>query len=128
MCSDALRLGYWASFNVPFYNSVYEHMGYPSMVKKFGNYFTHDLCPRAQIFRRDQGKVTDIDALKKIMRYNDYQNDPYSIDTNGKPNPMYAICSRGDLKSKGASPGGCYDTKVTSYNYGAKELKKLHLG
>ena len=33
--TDALRLGYWASFNVPFYNSVYEHMGYPSMVKKF---------------------------------------------------------------------------------------------
>ena len=121
--TDALRLGYWASFNVPFYNSVYEHMGYPSMVKKFGNYFTHDLCPRAQIFRRDQGKVTDIDGLKKIMRYNDYQNDPYSIDTTGNPNPMYAICSRGDLKSKGASPGGCYDTKVTSYNYGAKELK-----
>ena len=57
------------------------------------------------------------------MRYNDYKNDPYSIDTTGNPNPMYAICSRGDLKSKGPSPGGCYDTKLTSYNYGAKDLK-----
>ena len=121
--TDALRLGYWASFNVPYYNDVYNHMGYPSMVKKFGNYFTHDLCPRAQIFRRDQGKVNDMNTLKAIMRYNDYKNDPYSIDTTGRPNPMYAICSRGDLKLKDASPGGCYDTKVTSFNYGAKELK-----
>lgn len=121
--TDALRLGYWASFNVPYFKDVYNHMGYPSMVKLHGNYFTHDLCPRAQIFRRDQGNVKDLDSLKKIMRYNDYKNDPYSIDTTGNPNPMYAICSRGDLKSKGPSPGGCYDTKLTSYNYGAKDLK-----
>ena len=36
----------------------------------------------------------------------------------------YAICSRGDLRSGGnASAGGCYDTKVTSYKYGAMQIK-----
>ena len=36
---------------------------------------------------------------------------------------MWAICSRGDLRSDGSSPGGCYDTKVTSFSYGMKSLK-----
>jgi hypothetical protein len=33
------------------------------------------------------------------------------------------ICSRGDLTATGKSPFGCYDTKVTSYRYGASKLK-----
>jgi hypothetical protein len=42
------------------------------------------------------------------MRYNDFKNDPLASH-----NPMHAICSRGDLQDK-PTPGGCYDTKVTS--------------
>ena len=121
--TEQIRMGYWGSFNVPFFESVYDWMGYPAMRQKFGNYFTHDLCPRAQIFRRDQGKVVDLDSLKLQMRYNNFKNDPYSIDTTGNPNPMYAICSRGDLKPTNPSAGGCYDTKVTSYKNGAKDLR-----
>jgi hypothetical protein len=34
---------------------------------------SHDLAPRAQIFRRDQAKVTDLDSFKEIMRYNNYK-------------------------------------------------------
>ena len=33
------------------------------------------------------------------------------------------ICSRGDLTATGKSPFGCYDTKVTSFRYGAPQLK-----
>ena len=43
------------------------------------------------------------------MRYNNYEND--GIENN---DPMWAICSRGDLSSSGAAPFGCYDTKVSN--------------
>jgi len=73
--------------------------------------------------------VTDLKTLKDILRYNDYKNDPYSFDGKAQ-NPMYAICSRGDLAPSkkdshgpafigtSGSAGGCYDTKVTSYLHG----------
>ena len=50
-----------------------------------------------------------MESYKAIMRYNNYQNDP--IEDN---NPFWAICSRGDLSSSGASPVGCYDSKVSN--------------
>ena len=37
---------------------------------------SYQLAPRATIFRRDAGKVTDLESLKRVMRSNDYQNDP----------------------------------------------------
>ena len=55
--SAILREGYWASYNVPFYEDVFTISGYPELVKKIGPSATHDLAPRAKIFRRDQGKV-----------------------------------------------------------------------
>ena len=49
-----------------------------------------------------------MESMKYIMRYNDYQNDSYSLGS-----PMNAICSRGDLLDP-PEAGGCYDTKVIS--------------
>ena len=66
------------------------------------------MAARAQIFRRDAGKVVDLASLKAIMRSNDYKNDPIAHG-----NPMRAICSRNDL-NPGGVPEGCYDTKVTN--------------
>ena len=43
------------------------------------------------------------------MRYNDYENDPYSDD-----DASHAICARGDLGSR-HDAGGCLDTKVSDY-------------
>ena len=62
--------GYWPSYNVPFYESVYNQSGYPDFVKKHGTDFSYQLAPRAKIFRRDQGKVVDMTTMKAIMRYN----------------------------------------------------------
>ncbi len=39
---------------------------------------SYQLAPRATIFRRDAGDVTDLDSLKRLMRSNNYQNDPVS--------------------------------------------------
>jgi hypothetical protein len=79
-------------------------------VAKHGPDYSYDLAPRAKIFRRDAAGVLTFNDLKRIMRYNDYTQDPYSEN-----NPYDAICSRGDLVKDHPSPGGCLDSKVTSY-------------
>eukprot|EP00049_Salpingoeca_infusionum_P011479 m.199418 g.199418 ORF g.199418 m.199418 type:complete len:533 (-) comp14943_c0_seq1:2649-4247(-) len=110
-----LAKGYWPSYNVPFYENIYNMSGYPAMVEKHGTGQSYQLAPRAMIFRRDQSTVVDMDSFKAIMRYNNYLNDPLA---NG--DPWAAICSRGDLASTNASPDGCYDTKVTNYDRALK--------
>jgi len=103
--TNVLKYGYWPSYNVPYFPDIWEKSGYGT----YGDGMTHELAPRAQIFRRDQGKVHDIDSFKHMMRYNDYLNDPYSHGDPGK-----AICSRFDLDPTNPGPFGCYDTKVTN--------------
>nr|XP_012303059.1 phospholipase B-like 1 [Aotus nancymaae] len=106
--TDVLRKGYWPSYNVPFHEKIYNWSGYPLLVQKLGLDYSYDLAPRAKIFRRDQGNVTDTASMKYIMRYNNYKNDPYS-----KGDPCNTICCREDLTSPNPNPGGCYDTKVS---------------
>ena len=108
---------------MPYWPEVYARSGYGEMKATHGNYFSYELCPRATIFRRDAHTVSadgpSLASIKAILRYNDYLKDPLSKDfTTGEPNPMYAICSRGDLRTPGPSAGGCYDTKVTSHLHG----------
>jgi len=67
MYADA---GYWASYNVPFYPVIYNMSGYPYMADVFGTFLSHDLAPRAKIFRRDQGNVVDMKSMRALMRYN----------------------------------------------------------
>ena len=122
--TTVLREGYWASYNVPFYEQVFQLSGYAEMAKQHGQEYTHDLAVRAEIFRRDQGNVTDMKSYQQLMQSNgwyrctmlfcllkylnllEYKTDPYADG-----NPMGAICSRGDLGSPPMS-GGCTDSKV----------------
>lgn len=62
--------GYWPSYNIPFHQKIYNLSGYASYVEKYGLDFSYELAPRAKIFRRDQGKVTNLESMKYIMRYN----------------------------------------------------------
>lgn len=110
-----LRRGYWPSYNIPFHEKVYNWSGYPILVKKLGLDYSYDLASRAKIFRRDQGKVTDMESMKYIMRYNNYKQDPYS-----KGDPCNTVCCREDLNSHSPSPGGCYDTKVADIYLASK--------
>lgn len=107
--TQILRTGYWPSYNVPFFETIYNLSGYPQIVDALGVDFSYELAPRAKIFRRDAGSVVDMKSLMDIMRYNDYIHDPYS-----KKNPADTICSRGDLALQPRAMG-CYDTKVTDY-------------
>jgi hypothetical protein len=38
------------------------------MVEKYGDWFSYEKTPRALIFKRDHGKVTDLDSMMKLMR------------------------------------------------------------
>uniref|UniRef100_A0A3Q2R3Z7 Phospholipase B-like n=1 Tax=Fundulus heteroclitus TaxID=8078 RepID=A0A3Q2R3Z7_FUNHE len=108
--TQALRSGYWPSYNIPFHADVYNLSGYGAMWRRYGEDFSYDLCPRAKILRRDQAKVSDLSFLKHLMRYNNYRRDPYS-----KGHPCKTICCRNDLRTRRPRPAGCYDTKVTDY-------------
>ncbi|XP_058477316.1 phospholipase B-like 1 [Solea solea] len=108
--TQALRRGYWPSYNIPFHVEIYSLSGFGVMWKRYGVDFSYDLCPRAKILRRDQAKVSDLNSLKHIMRYNNYKRDPYS-----KGHPCKTICCRDDLRPRRPRPGGCYDTKVTDF-------------
>ncbi|KAL5018080.1 hypothetical protein ScPMuIL_003802 [Solemya velum] len=114
--TEVLRAGYWPSFNVPFFEEIYNMSGYPEMVEKHGVDMSYQLAPRNKIFRRDEGKVVDMKSMETIMRYNDYEKDPYSED-----NSCNTICCRGDLMET-PGPFGCYDTKVSNYKM-AQEFK-----
>jgi hypothetical protein len=54
----------------------------------------------SKIFRRDHSKVTDLKSMYKLMRYNDFKNDPSNYNQTCSPpySPYLAIASRGDLK------------------------------
>eukprot|EP00009_Paramoeba_aestuarina_P002729 CAMPEP_0201515180 /NCGR_PEP_ID=MMETSP0161_2-20130828/6821_1 /ASSEMBLY_ACC=CAM_ASM_000251 /TAXON_ID=180227 /ORGANISM="Neoparamoeba aestuarina, Strain SoJaBio B1-5/56/2" /LENGTH=555 /DNA_ID=CAMNT_0047911941 /DNA_START=44 /DNA_END=1711 /DNA_ORIENTATION=+ len=117
-----LRTGYWPSYNVPFFETIYDMSGYPEVAEAYGTDYTYELAPRAKIFRRDNTNVTDMTSLAWMMRYNDYENDPYAGG-----DPWGAICSRGDLPPLPGvagvpSPNGCYDSKITDFA-NAKKMK-----
>jgi len=106
--------GYWPSYNIPYFKEIFDRMGYPQMVAQFGDLYSYEKAPRAQIFRRDYSKVGDIKGMQHIMQYNDYKYDPLS-----KGDPTNAISARYDLlpsNNTDFSPSGGVDSKITSYS------------
>ncbi|XP_029839868.2 putative phospholipase B-like 2 [Ixodes scapularis] len=116
---------YWASYNVAFFPAIFNISGQPDMVKKYGNYYSHDMSARAQIFRREQSKVKDLVTMTSLMRYNNYTHDPASrCNCTQKYNPVSAISARFDLLNPSLSTGlpgvkqkavGGTDMKLTNY-------------
>ena len=101
-----LRRGYWPSFNIPFFKSIYEKAGYIETIKEKPDlYDSYDYSGsnRPKIFRREQSNVNSIEDFKKIMRYNNYKTDPSS-----KKNAAWTIASRYDLNTEGIGKNLCY--------------------
>ncbi|EGG24025.1 hypothetical protein DFA_06163 [Cavenderia fasciculata] len=114
--TNYLALGYWPSYNRPFFPEVFEAMGYPWYLNKYGDIFSYQLNPRSNIFRRDQSSVYSLTDMQAIMTSNMYRVDPFSDGYPGN-----AIASRYDLGGgppildwyyKGAH--GAIDSKITS--------------
>ena len=110
--------GYWPSYNIPYFPYIFNISGFPEYVAKYGSWFSYSGSPRAKIFGRDEGKVNTLDSFKWIMRYNDWQNDPFSDGNAGN-----AISSRFDLVNGtnhtnpflNQAPFGGIDSKVSSF-------------
>ena len=51
-----------------YFPEIFNSSGGPAAVKKFGDWFTYDHSPRANIFRRDHVKVKDTTSMTKLMR------------------------------------------------------------
>lgn len=118
--TPTLALGYWPSYNVPFFPEVYNKSGYPDFISKleqYGQHFTasthwlsYETSPRANIFRRDQASIASLDDMKRVMRSNNWKKDPLA-----EGRAVCAVCGRGDLDPEFPEARGCYDSKVTSY-------------
>ncbi|XP_057382704.1 putative phospholipase B-like 2 isoform X3 [Balaenoptera acutorostrata] len=120
---------------LPSFESVFNTSGLPALVAHFGDWFSYDGSPRAQIFRRNQSLVHDLNSMIRLMRYNDFLHDPLSLckACNPKPNGENAISARSDLNpANGSYPfqalhqrsHGGIDVKVTSTTL-AKALRLL---
>ncbi|XP_076007165.1 putative phospholipase B-like 2 [Genypterus blacodes] len=124
--TELLEKGYWASYNIPYYVDIYNASGCNELVEEFGSWFSLDQNPRAQIFRRDQTDVTDVDSMVLLMRYNNFKEDPLSRYDGCDPpwNGENAISARSDLNPANGTypfgalkqrPHGGTDMKLTSY-------------
>ncbi|GFR04137.1 putative phospholipase B-like 2 [Trichonephila clavata] len=123
--TDVLRKqNYWPSYNVAYFKDIFNMSGGQINAEKYGDWFTYERNPRALIFRRDQGKVQDISTMTKLMRYNDYTNDPLSRCNCTPPySAENAIAARCDLNPEngtypfaalGHRQHGATDMKLTS--------------
>uniref|UniRef100_A0A8C8R7D0 Phospholipase B-like n=1 Tax=Pelusios castaneus TaxID=367368 RepID=A0A8C8R7D0_9SAUR len=111
---------------IPYFEEVFNASGNLELVKKYGDWFTYDKNPRAQIFRRNQTLVRDMDSMIRLMRFNNFLKDPLSRCQGCDPpqNAENSISARSDLNpANGTYPfaalrqrsHGGTDMKVTSY-------------
>lgn len=68
---------------------------------RYGPWFSWNNTARANIFRRDAPNVVDQAGFQRLIRYNDFQNDPLSTQACEGRNPPSsaenAIAARDDL-------------------------------
>jgi hypothetical protein len=110
--TQILRYGYWPSYNSAYFKTIREKAGHDDIIVKhpeFKDDMDYNTAARANIFRRDQGTVKDLESLKKLMRLNDYKNDPLS-----KGRSDLAIASRADLSESDPDCESAIDTKIAS--------------
>jgi len=53
---------------VSYFPEIFKASGAESMVAKYGDWFTYEHTPRANIFRRDHHKVIDLHTMMRLMR------------------------------------------------------------
>nr|XP_054749532.1 putative phospholipase B-like 2 isoform X2 [Lytechinus pictus] len=115
---------YWPSYNIPFFEDIYDKSGWPANKRRYGNWFSYNKTARANIFRRNETDVTDLKSMINLMRYNNFEHDPLSAcDCNPPYSAENAIAARSDLNPvKGHYPfsalghrlHGATDMKVTT--------------
>ncbi|XP_067861820.1 putative phospholipase B-like 2 [Heptranchias perlo] len=123
---ELMQKGYWASYNIPYFDEIFNASGIPALVEEYGDWFSYNKSPRALIFRRNQTLVTDMNSMIKLMRYNNFMYDPLSEcqQCDPKSNGENSISARSDLNpangtypfsALGLRSHGGTDMKVTSF-------------
>eukprot|EP00906_Rhabdomonas_costata_P011187 RCo015824 len=69
---------YWPSYNIPYFVDISRLSGANRTCAKKGSSYCYKTCPRANIFRRDQHTVQSLSDMKRMIRYNNWQNDSLS--------------------------------------------------
>ena len=94
-----LTRGYWKSYNRAFYPEIFNKTGAQDMVDKFGDWFSYDKTPRSKIIDRDHFEIKDLDSFMRLMRYNDFKNDPFAQirGCGPEPNSAGSLANRLDL-------------------------------
>lgn len=70
---------YWASYNRIATPALFNISNQWALVEQYGPHFSYAGTSRALIFARDHATVVDTDSLARIMRYNDFLEDPLGI-------------------------------------------------
>jgi hypothetical protein len=136
--------GYWASYNINFFKDLYNISGYEEMFEEQGTFWSYTKYARPEIFKRNQSNIETIEHMQRMMRYNDYQNDVFSVIPNCTGadaacatlrTSMLTIASRGDLMPVYSTPAenikvygplyafvaqGCFgaiDSKIATYKH-----------
>uniref|UniRef100_A0A667YE30 Phospholipase B-like n=1 Tax=Myripristis murdjan TaxID=586833 RepID=A0A667YE30_9TELE len=110
----------------PFQHHISFQYGF-HLVEKFGSWFSLDQNPRAQIFRRNQTAVKDLDSMVRLMRYNNFKEDPLSRCDGCDPpaNGENAISARSDLNP----PNGTYPFgALRQRSHGGTDMKMTSFG
>ncbi|XP_039285111.1 putative phospholipase B-like 2 [Nilaparvata lugens] len=114
--------GYWSSYNVPYTDEIRRISGYnEKMLGPDGPWYSYTETPRAKLFKRDHGTVTDMESFMRLMRSNDFRNDSLAV-CNCVPaySGRGAIAAREDLNPEDGVdmnervPRGAVDAKLTN--------------
>ena len=124
--TDILKKGYWPSYNIPYSEKFYNKCGFIEILNdtKYIPNYDYNNCSRANIFRREQKKIKNIEDFKNMMRYNDYKND---IESNNEPS--LTIACRYDLR-KELERQACYgatDVKFCSVKELLEGKNNMHI-
>ena len=107
MTNILLKNQYWASYNRPYFENIYEKSGYQEMMKKYGLIYSYLDNPRAKIFANKVNQIRNIEDVKNIMQSTKDLNGDISINS---VSPRFDLSSDPRLRR---SSGGI-DTKITS--------------
>ena len=124
--TNVLKEGYWPSYNIPYSEKFYNKCGYIEILNdtKYIPNYDYNNCSRANIFRREQKKIKNIEDFKNMMRYNDFKNDNESNNE-----ASLTIACRYDLKYE-LERQHCYgatDAKFASVKELLEGKNNLHI-
>eukprot|EP00759_Apiculatamorpha_spiralis_P027977 PhF_6_TR30581/c0_g1_i1/m.44962 len=122
---------YWASYNLPAFEEIYVVSGTQKMYNEYGDFFSPTKYSRGEIFARELPNVETMEDAQRLIRYNNYQSDPFSLcpNCNPKSSPELTIANRADLVPangtwgnwtwlKGPKASGAIDGKIICRSWG----------